>query len=606
MRVIITLLTACMMANATYVVVTDTIRDGSGTVIPAGTITITPNSQFACSNGDQIYPVSKQVPIIRGVFTTTLCSNTDATPTNTSYTAKIVPLGLTGNANSTGGTTSETWVVTTLTPSHLPDVRTSPTPIPSFLVNLSQLRPLGMNGQCIVSNAPLQPGWGSCNGSAAFSSITSGTNTVATMVVGSGASLSFTGSGFINANRLLGVSLTTLTGVGLWTSGVPSVVAGTSTNCIHVDGTSAACASGGATIQNLGTVTTTTNLDGASGTTKTITMTLGASISCGTLTNFTPGQITTVKFTQDGTGSRVFTCAGMSNLGDFTTVPYPASKTSIQSFYAITSSTLQALAPMWCLDCDPAIILPNVSSGAATITSDGTGAQHVPAINGSVAVISGTPANNDCSKFVVSGSVYNITTAGSTCGGASVPDAFAPNQGSDCWWGCDFTNVDSVPLVANDMTCFEGSPRSTETAGNIVLEGSSDGGTTKIAGFWYSADGNTLLAQTIAGGMGGGGTTIFAFASPYQFKISTTYVFCYSVSISSTTEFFNTSDNHSFRNASTNLTPSRNFIATNPSAWSGTTPNPPATLGARFSGGCTINARGCSADHGTPEMMMLP
>lgn len=45
------------------------------------------------------------------------------------------------------------------------------------------------------------------SGSTSFSAITSGTNTIATMVVGSGASLSFSGSGVVNANQIYGVSV---------------------------------------------------------------------------------------------------------------------------------------------------------------------------------------------------------------------------------------------------------------------------------------------------------------------------------------------------------------------------------------------------------------
>lgn len=43
-------------------------------------------------------------------------------------------------------------------------------------------------------------------GSSAFSSIASGTNTTAAMVVGSGASLNFSGTGSINASNLSGIS----------------------------------------------------------------------------------------------------------------------------------------------------------------------------------------------------------------------------------------------------------------------------------------------------------------------------------------------------------------------------------------------------------------
>ena len=50
-------------------------------------------------------------------------------------------------------------------------------------------------------------------GSSAFSSITGGTNTTAALVIGTGASLSFSGTGIVNANELTGVVV----------SGVPSI-----------------------------------------------------------------------------------------------------------------------------------------------------------------------------------------------------------------------------------------------------------------------------------------------------------------------------------------------------------------------------------------------
>lgn len=64
-------------------------------------------------------------------------------------------------------------------------------------------------------------------GSSAFNAITSGTNTTATMTVGSGSSLVRTGSGIIDANKILGTTLTSLTGVVYMTAGVPSVATGT-------------------------------------------------------------------------------------------------------------------------------------------------------------------------------------------------------------------------------------------------------------------------------------------------------------------------------------------------------------------------------------------
>jgi hypothetical protein len=60
-------------------------------------------------------------------------------------------------------------------------------------------------------------------GSPAFSAITSGSNTTAAMTVGSGATLSYSGTGVVDANKILGTTLTGLTGIAKLTAGVPSI-----------------------------------------------------------------------------------------------------------------------------------------------------------------------------------------------------------------------------------------------------------------------------------------------------------------------------------------------------------------------------------------------
>ena len=140
-------------------------------------------------------------------------------------------------------------------------------------------------------------------GTPTFGNILSGTNTTAAMVVGAGGSLTFTSSGFINVNRIMGVTLSTLTGVVKFSSGVPAVVTGSSGDCVHVDASSAPCGGASTALQGLGTITTPPTIDGGSTlTTKTIGATLGASVACGTLQNFTSGEFLLLSLTQDGTG----------------------------------------------------------------------------------------------------------------------------------------------------------------------------------------------------------------------------------------------------------------------------------------------------------------
>jgi hypothetical protein len=64
--------------------------------------------------------------------------------------------------------------------------------------------PTLVSSDCLTNNGSTLS-WGSCSGSAAaFSAITTGTNTSATMTVGSGGSLTFTGSGVVNSNEANG------------------------------------------------------------------------------------------------------------------------------------------------------------------------------------------------------------------------------------------------------------------------------------------------------------------------------------------------------------------------------------------------------------------
>lgn len=79
----------------------------------------------------------------------------------------------------------------------------------------------------------------------AFSAILTGVNTSATMTVGAGATLTYSSTGIINASRILGVTLTSLTGVVYMTAGVPSVATGTcnSGTVVYGDGHCAALGS---------------------------------------------------------------------------------------------------------------------------------------------------------------------------------------------------------------------------------------------------------------------------------------------------------------------------------------------------------------------------
>jgi hypothetical protein len=66
---------------------------------------------------------------------------------------------------------------------------------------------LGSSGQVLTTTGVVAKWENPSSGSPAFSSITSGTNTSATMVLGTGSELTFSGSGLVNANELYGVAI---------------------------------------------------------------------------------------------------------------------------------------------------------------------------------------------------------------------------------------------------------------------------------------------------------------------------------------------------------------------------------------------------------------
>lgn len=99
--------------------------------------------------------------------------------------------------------------------------------------------PVGTNGQ-ILTVTSLLPAWAAAAGGSAFSAITSGTNTAAAMLVGTGASLGFSGSGTITASAVAfsgitvgtntSATMTCGTGCAITTSGSGTNTATATTN----------------------------------------------------------------------------------------------------------------------------------------------------------------------------------------------------------------------------------------------------------------------------------------------------------------------------------------------------------------------------------------
>jgi hypothetical protein len=127
------------------------------------------------------------------------------------------------NANQLNGTALSglaTGILKNTTTTGVPSIAISSDVIGLWSGTCNASTVLGGNGACVAQTSSLS-----------FSSITTGSNTTATMTVGTGASLTFSGTGTVNAGLLNGTSLAGLaTGLlkNTTTTGVPSIaVAGT-------------------------------------------------------------------------------------------------------------------------------------------------------------------------------------------------------------------------------------------------------------------------------------------------------------------------------------------------------------------------------------------
>lgn len=103
--------------------------------------------------------------------------------------------------------------------------------------------------------------------------------------------------------------------------GNAAAVTGTTTNCVHVDGTSAACPGGGGTGSAAGytsvTFSATPLFTALSNTVDAWTITLTGNVTSSTLASATAGQRLGFKICQDGTGSRTFAWpTGFANAAD--------------------------------------------------------------------------------------------------------------------------------------------------------------------------------------------------------------------------------------------------------------------------------------------------
>lgn len=275
----------------------------------------------------------------------------------------------------------------------------------------------------------LMPGSSSSGGSTAFSAITSGTNTSAAMVVGSGASLDFTGTGTINAKTLLGISTYGRTDQGNTWTGVNTF--------------------GGAFIRTPATITVTAGAG-------TIDVTKGYSqASVSATTTLTPsaagsaGQFLTLDIICDST-SRVIT---VDTASDFT-VTAPASLT--------TTILMRSDGSGWILvgGSPSAVDLAANTTPASTqliaTTNPTTGAVTKSTISEVATTVRGTVVEK-IAVFVVNGGGSAVTT-GTVAGTSTVPFACTLTAWSITGTAASGTNTvkfwnvatgTAIPTIAN-------------------------------------------------------------------------------------------------------------------------------------------------------------
>lgn len=245
--------------EATTVTGTVTAADGSPA---AGSIYITASSTFTAPGGAVVSALTtNSVTVTAGAFSVNLVANDTGTPAGTFFRIRFQ---LTTSGGVASPTINEIWrVPTSSSPVDFTSIRSQLTaPLnPSFGISFltgglvkgdliayngtSFVRQAkGTDGQCLQTLTAAAAGlaWGTCGGGGgtAFNTLSSGNNTSATMTVGSGALMAPLGTGTVTANLLANV-VTPITGVVKATSGVPSAVTGTATDCVLVNGSSGSC-----------------------------------------------------------------------------------------------------------------------------------------------------------------------------------------------------------------------------------------------------------------------------------------------------------------------------------------------------------------------------
>jgi hypothetical protein len=212
-KLAVLMLAICGAASAQFTKVYGTLQLADGTY-PSGTITI--SNQYFVSPTNNTVPASTIVyPIVNGVINPTasgvsLYPNIGATPQGVSYS-------VTYQMNGVQVYTRRWYVPQSSSPVNFITVEFPPQGLvgQSAIVSPGQILQAGaVPGQCLEwQGSQWVPG--TCSGGSstpAFSTITSGTNTAAAMLVGAGASLGYTSTGVVAANKILTTVITAFSG----------------------------------------------------------------------------------------------------------------------------------------------------------------------------------------------------------------------------------------------------------------------------------------------------------------------------------------------------------------------------------------------------------
>ncbi len=205
-RLLPLLLVLAGVAHAQLVTVNGYIVRADGST-PSGTVTVQ-NQNFVSANGTTVVAASRVVNVVNGVFSVSLYSTQNTVPSGISYRVTYI---LSGSPSY-----QRQWVLPLTGPVTVQQIEFPQNGLvgPSSIVSPAQLTQAGATiGECLQWNGSMYtPGTCSGSGASAFSSITSGTNTTATMTVGTGATITRSGSGIIDANRLVGTTIVSVYG----------------------------------------------------------------------------------------------------------------------------------------------------------------------------------------------------------------------------------------------------------------------------------------------------------------------------------------------------------------------------------------------------------